>query len=174
MLRVPLSKPYLKRTIRPNYGWTQATPKSCLLDPAWDRSIPIWPGMVMMKTLGDNYTLINGTGKPAGLAGLYVGGDGLDEPLDVNFNGFAVWVLERDAEFEVLAPAFDNTLTYTEPGTGVDTYLYASTAGANRGKLVPAGAANASANPACTLLKIVGPSKLVIGGLPSAARGATG
>lgn len=174
MLRVPLSKPYLKRTIRPLYGWTQTTPKSMFLDPAWDRSINIWPGMVMMKTLGDNVTLLNGTGKPMGLAGLYVGGDGLDEPNEVNINAFAVWVLERDAEFEVLAPAFDNTLTYTEPGNGTDTYLYAATAGANRGKIVPAGAANASANPVCTLLKINGPSKLTIGGLPPAARGATG
>jgi hypothetical protein len=174
MLRVPLAKPYLKRTLRVNYGWTQTTPKSGFLDPAWDRSVPIYPGMVMMKTLGDNFTLINATGRPAGLAGLYVGGDGIDEPLDVNINAFAVWVLDRDAEFEVLAPAFDNTLTFSEPGTGVDTYLYASTAGANRGKLVPAGATNASANPVCTLLAVLGPSKLKIGGLPGAARGATG
>jgi hypothetical protein len=170
MLRVPLSKADLKRTFRINYGDHQATPKAVLLDPAWDRSVNIWPGMVMMKTVGQNYTLLNGTGRPEGFSGLYVGGDGIDEPADSGINAFAVWVLDRDAEFEVMAPAFDNTLTFAEVGNGTDTLLYASTAGANRGKIVPAGATNASSVPVARLISVVSASKLIIGGIAPAAR----
>lgn len=165
MLRTPLSKAYVKRTIRPLYAWTQSTPKSCFLDPAWDRSTPVYPGMVFMKTSGENYTLINGTGVPAGLGGLYVGGDGIDEVADQGINAFAVWVLGPDAEFEILAPAFDTTQSWVDPGTGVDTLVYAQTAGANRGKLVPAGTVGASAVPVARLMKVVSASKIIVGGL---------
>ena len=72
MLRVnDINKAYLKRTIRPLYDNTQATPKSCYLDPAWDSSVDIYPGMAAMKTLGTNVTVINGTGIPYGLFGIY-------------------------------------------------------------------------------------------------------
>lgn len=165
MLRTPLAKAYIKRTIRPNYGWTQATPKSCFLDPAWDRSVNIWPGMCMMKTSGENYTLLNGTGVPAGLCGLYIGGDGIDEVADQGVNALAVWVLGPDAEFEVIAPAFDASLSWTDPGNGTELMVHASTTGANRGKLVPAGAANASTAPVARLIKVVSASKIIIGGL---------
>jgi hypothetical protein len=156
---------YIKRTIRPLYGWTQATPASCFLDPNWDRSVNIWPGMVFMRTAGENVTLINGTGVPYGLGGLYVGGDGIDEPLDAGINTFAVWKLAPDAEFEILAPAFDPTATWTDPGDGTEALIYAQTAGANRGKLVPAGTAGASAQPVARLLKVNSATKITIGGL---------
>lgn len=165
MLRVPLSKPYLKRSIRPLYAWTQATPKSCFLDPAWDRSVAIWPGMAMMRTLGENYSLLNGTGHPAGLSGLYIGGDGIDEVLDSGINALAVWVLGPDAEFEILAPAFDVAQSWVDPGDGTTALVHASTTGANRGKLVPAGATNASARPVARLVKVVSASKIIVGGL---------
>jgi len=165
MLRTSLDKAYLKRTLRVNYGWTQATPKSCFLDPNWDRSVPIWPGMVAMRTTGDNYTLINGTGVPAGLIGLYVGGDGIDEVADQGVNAFAVWVLADDAEFEVLAPAFDTTASWVDPGDGTEVLVYAQTTGANRGKLVPAGTTGASAKPVARLLKVESASKIIVGGL---------
>lgn len=165
MLRTSLSKAYIKRTIRPLYGWTQATPKSCFLDPAWDRSVDIWPGMAMMKTAGENYTLLNGTGVPAGLCGLYIGGDGIDEVEEAGVNVLAVWVLGPDAEFEVLAPAFDTTQTWTDPGNGTDLLIHASTTGANRGKLVPAGATNASAAPVARLIKVNSATKITVGGL---------
>jgi hypothetical protein len=156
---------YIKRTIRPLYGWTQSTPKSCFLDPAWDRSVQIWPGMVFMRTSGENVTLINGTGVPYGLGGLYVGGDGIDEPLDAGINTFAVWVLDPDAEFEILAPAFDTTATWTDPGDGTEALIYAQTTGANRGKLVPAGTTGASAQPVARLLKVNSATKITVGGL---------
>lgn len=165
MLRTRMATSYIKRTIRPLYGWTQSTPASCFLDPAWDRSVNIWPGMVFMRTSGENVTLLNATGVPYGLGALYVGGDGIDEPLDAGINTFAVWKLAPDAEFEVLAPAFDTTATWTDPGDGTELLIYGQTTGANRGKLVPAGTSGASAQPVARLLKVNSATKLTIGGL---------
>lgn len=165
MIRTRMATSYIKRTIRPLYGWTQATPASCFLDAAWDRSVAVWPGMVFMRTSGENVSLINGTGVPYGLSALYVGGDGIDEPLDAGINAFAVWKLGVDAEFEVLAPAFDTTATWTDPGDGTELLIYAQTTGANRGKLVPAGTSGASAQPVARLLKVNSATKITIGGL---------
>lgn len=165
MLRTRLNTSYIKRTFRPLYGWTQMTPKSVFLDSAWDRSTPIWPGMVMTKGVGENVTLIAGTSQiPYGFAALYVGGDGIDEPLDVGLNVFAVWVMAADAEAEVLAPAFDTALTYTDT-SGAETLLYAGTTGGNKGKLVVSGTSGASTAPVARLLKVNSATKITIGGL---------
>lgn len=165
MLRTRLDQAHLKRTIRPNYGWDQATPKDMKLDPAWDRSVDIWPGMCAMKTAGVNTTLLNGTGVPYGLFGMYVGGDGIDEVLEQGVNSIGVWVMDTDAEFEILAPAFDAEQTWTDPGNGTIVLVHASTTGANRGKLVPAGATNASTRPVARLLQVVSATKIIVGGL---------
>ena len=165
MLRTSLDKAYIKRTVRPNYGWTQSTPKSCFLDPAWDRSVKIWPGMVATRTTGENYSLIGGSQQPAGLFALYVGGDDIDEPRDSGINALAVWVLGPDAEFEVLAPAFDTSLSWVDPGNGTDLLVHASTTGANRGKLVPAGTSGASTQPVARLVKVVSATKIIVAGL---------
>lgn len=165
MLRVPLSKAWIKRTLRVNYGWTQATPKDVKLDPAWDRSVAIYPGMVAMKTKGDLVSLVNGTGLPYGLFGEYIGGDGIDEPDLRGVNSTAVWVLGNDAEFEVLAPAFDTTATWTDPGDGTQVLVHAQTTGATRGKLVPAGTVGATAQPVARLIRVDSASKIVVGGL---------
>lgn len=171
MLRTTLDKAYLKRTIRPLYGWTQTTPKSAFLDPAFDYvalGTPVYPGMVMTHVGGaggnDLYTLAIADGDiPAGLSGLYIGGDGIDEVADSGINALAVWVLGPDAEFEILAPAFTDFA-----GTEVSGSLvhFAGTGETTkRGKLVPAGFANASTRPVAKLLKIVDSTKIVIGGL---------
>ena len=165
MIRTTLDRAYIKRTIRPLYGPDQMTPKGMTLDAAWDRSVDIYPGMVAMKTSGDNVSLINGTGHPYGLFGNYIGGDGIDELLASGINACGVWVLGPDAEVEVLAPAFDDDLTWTDPGDGTFTLVHAQTTGATRGKLVPAGTANASTRPVARLLKVVSDTKIVIGGL---------
>lgn len=168
MLRVPLSKAWIHRTIRPLYGWTQQTPAAVLLDPAWDRSVPIFPGMVAMKTAGDKVTLINATGVPYGLFGEYIGGDGIDEPLESGVNATAVWVFGPDAESEILAPAFDTGASWSDPGNGTIVLLHAVVDGANRGKLVPAGTTGRgtlSARPVVRLLKVDSATKIVVGGL---------
>lgn len=158
-------KAHIQRTLRPLYGWTQATPKDVNLDPEWDRSVPIFPGMVAMKTEGNKVTLVNGSGTPLGLFGLYIGGDGIDEPAASGINAVAVWVLGPDAEFEVLAPAFDVDAVWEEGGEGTPALVHAGTTGATRGKLVPAGAAGASTDPVARLIRVVSANKIVIGGL---------
>ena len=164
MLRTRLNTSYIKRTIRPLYGWTQATPQSCFLDPAWDRSVPIWPGMGMVKGVGENVTLPDAnTDVPYGLAALYVGGDGIDEPLDAGINAFAVWVLAPDAQFEILAPAFDTTQTWTDAGAGAEALVYVTPTGAARGKLTPV--QSGSMAPVARLIKVNSPTKITIGGL---------
>jgi hypothetical protein len=78
-----------------------------------------------------NYTLLaNGAaswGVPAGLVGQYIGGDGIDELIQVNLNAIAIWVLGPDSEFEVLAPVFDPQLAWStvDPGNGQDVFIYA-------------------------------------------------
>jgi len=176
MIRTTLAKAYIKRTLRPLYAWTQSTPKSCFLDPSWDRSVPIWPGMVATKTSGENVTLIGGdagttlaTSLPYGLIGMYVGGDGIDEPLDAGINTFAVWVLTPDAEFEVLAPAFDTGATWTDPGDGTEVLLYPIVSlGGNQGKLVPAGTTGRGTlgtTAAARLIRVNSATKITIGGV---------
>lgn len=180
MIRTYLSNDYVKRTIRPLYAWTQATPKPCFLDPAWTRAVPIWPGMGFVRTGGDLVTLAGATaaqmgGKTMsavasqtpiyGLGALYVGGDGIDELLYAGINAFAVWVLSPDAEFEILAPAFDATQSWVDPSDGSGAALVGvSLSGANQGMLVPWLSASGSA-PVARLLKVNSSTKLTIGGL---------
>lgn len=207
MIRTYLSNDYVKRTIRPLFTWTQATPKPCFLDPAWTRAVPIWPGMGFVRTGGDLVTLAgagaaqmggktmagSGTGSPTGITGssftanegpsvyglgaLYVGGDGIDELLYAGINAFAVWVLGPDAEFEILAPAFDATQTWTDPSDGSGSQLVAvATSGSNQGMLVPyiqsAGSGTlvdtAITQPVARLLKVNSSTKITIGGLQPA------
>lgn len=168
MLRVPLSKSYLQRTIRPLYGWTQATPKACFLSTSHDPdAVPVWPGYCMMRAGGDTVNVIDGTGNPYGLSALYVGGDGIDEVAEQGINAFSVWVLGPDAEFEILAPAFDDAATWTDPTNGTSLLVHAATGAttSTRGQLVPAGATDASTRPVARLLKVVSDEKIVIGGL---------
>jgi hypothetical protein len=203
MIRTYMSNSYIKRTIRPLFAWTQATPKPCYLDPNWTRSVPIWPGMGFVRTGGDLVTLAGsnatqmgsaytmaGTGTTIGstftaaqgppvygLGALYIGGDGIDELLYAGINAFAVWVLGPDAEFEILAPAFDTTQTWVDPsdtghvGAG-STLVAVSTTGSNQGMLVPYGSAATPpvpvanvTQPVARLLKVNSSTKLTIGGL---------
>ena len=163
-----LSSSWIKRTIRPLYGWTQATPKSVFLDPAFNRATgpKMWPGMGYTRTKGDLVAPISKTSDvPYGLGALYVGGDGIDEPLDAGVNAFAVWVLDPGAEFEILAPAFDETASWVDPGDGTELLIHVGTSGANQGKLVPAGTEGATTAPVARLLKVVSGTKIVVGGL---------
>ncbi len=185
MIRTYLSNDYVKRTIRPLFTWTQATPKPVFLDPGWTRAVPIWPGMGFVRTGGDLVTLAGATtaqmgGKTMaavptatagampvyGLGALYVGGDGIDELLYAGINAFAVWVLGPDAEFEILAPAFDATQTWTDPSDGSGSALVGvSLSGANQGMLVPWASSTSISAPCARLLKVNSSTKLTIGGL---------
>jgi hypothetical protein len=169
MIRVRAANAHIKRTLRPLYAWTQATPASVFLDPAWDRSVLIYPGMVLAQTAGETVSLIGASGVPYGLAGDYVGGDGFDPLLDVGLNATSVWVMGSDAQFEILAPAFDDTQAWTEPTGTTEKLVYAITAGTGRGKLALATngavATAISTQAVGRLLKVNSPSKITIGGL---------
>lgn len=171
MLRVTLSNTQAKRTLKPLYAFTQSTPKSVFLDPAWNQAVPIYAGMVLTKTVGENVTLLgNGTTapqQPYGLAAFMEGVPGIESEItnQGGVNAAACWVLGPDAEFEVMSPAFDTTATWTDPGTGAPVLVYGQTAGATRGKLVPAGTAGASVKPVARLLKVNSATKITIGGL---------
>jgi hypothetical protein len=197
VIRTYLANDYIKRTIRPLYSWTQATPKPAFLDPAWTRAIPIWPGMGFVRTGGDlvapagattaqmgsSKTMnpqLAGTNPIYGLGALYIGGDGVDELLYAGINAFAVWVLAADAEFEILAPAFDTTGTYVDPTDGSGSALLGvaltsgsvSTVGLPsastlQGQLVPWNntASGYCSGPVARLLKVNSSTKITIGGL---------
>jgi hypothetical protein len=181
VIRTYLSNDYVKRTIRPLYSWTQATPKSCFLDPAWTRPIPIWPGFGFVRSGGDLVTVAGATSSQMGsktmnaavtqtpvygLGALYVGGDGIDELLYAGINAFAVWILGPDAEFEILAPAFDATQTWTDPTDGSGSELVGvSLAGSNQGMLIPWADSGSVSAPCARLLKVNSSTKLTIGGM---------
>lgn len=168
MLRTTMDKAWIKRTYRVTYGWTQQTPDAVLLDSAWDRSVPIYPGMVAMKTRGDNVTLINAVGESLGFFGEYIGGDGIDEPLLRGVNATAVWVMGPDAEAEILSPAFDTGASWVDPADGTIRLLHAYVDGVRRGKLAPAGTTGRgtlSVAPVCRLRRIDSATKIVVSGL---------
>jgi len=168
VLRTPLALSYLKRTLRPLYANTQATPQSMFLDPAWDRSVDIYPGMALMKTSGQNVTLLNAVGITFGLSAFFEAPVlGITEITNQGVNAVAVWVLGPDSEFEVLAPAFDTAATWTDPGDGTIVLVsaYTGAAGSKRGVLCPAGATNAATVPIARLIAISSATKIVIAGL---------
>lgn len=168
MFRTSVANSYLKRTIRPVYGWSQATPKAAFVDPAWNSSVDIYPGMALMKTLGDNVTLINASGTPYGLAAFFMAPVlGIDEITEQGVNACAVWVMGTDAEFEVIAPAFDSTSSWVDPGNGTTALVYCFVDGTKRGQLCPAGATGGtvSTQPVARLLQVASASKIRIGGL---------
>jgi hypothetical protein len=138
------------------------------MDPSWDLSVPIYPGMCMMRTAGEAITLINGTGVPMGLSAFYMGGDGIDEITEQGVNACAVWVLAADAEAEVLAPAFNDALSWTDPGNGVPILIGAYTSGVNRGRLCPLGTSGATTHAVAKLVRINSATKITIGGLSPA------
>jgi hypothetical protein len=168
VLRTSLDQAYLKRSIRPLYTWTQATPKGMYLDPAFDRSVDIYPGMVAVRAGGDLVTLPNAAGDlPQGLWGNFIGGYDIDELRDSGVNACAVWVLGPDAEVEVDAPAFDDAETWTDPTDGTETLVHFWVSGARRGQLAPAGASTftLSTYPVARLLKINSDATITLGGL---------
>lgn len=169
LLKVPAGLSYIKRTLRPKYANTQATPKGVYLDPAWS-GVDIFPGMAVVKQAGQQITLYAAsTDQPYGLANFYEAPVyGIKEITDQGINATSAWVLGPDSEFEVDSPAFDATLTWTDPTSpGVNTlvYAYTSAAGAKQGILCTSGASNAGTIPVARLLEVKSPTTIVVGGL---------
>lgn len=119
-----------RRTLRALYAQTQAYPYAAHLDASVDRSLTnpfdisaeagkaaIWPGMIALKTVGENVRPQNsnqymeddsvqeGARRPFGLFANFIGGE-LDELGDRSEVG--IW-RGVGGVFEVLAPVFDDT-----------------------------------------------------------------
>jgi len=155
--------------LRPNYANTQATPKSVFLDPAWNNAVDIYPGMALVKQAGQQVTLVGATTDQVyGLAAFYEAPTlGIREITDQGINATAAWVLGPDSEFQVDAPAFDSSLTWTDPGgtNSTPTLIAAYASGAKRGQLCPVGTAGATTAAFARLLEVKSPTTIVIGGL---------
>jgi hypothetical protein len=165
MFRVPITAVAQKRTIRPLFAVTQATPYPGFLDAAWDRSKDIYPGMVMTKLADEVFTLADSdTKKPWGLSALFVAPTlGVDEVRSAGTNNFTVWVGDGQATFEILAPAFDTTADWSQAGTGARKMLgYTLAAHAQPGKLSPIGGANVSTSAVAELVSVSGTNKIIV------------
>lgn len=182
MIRTPMNLNYLKRTIRPLYANTQATPKATFLDPAWlaAPTLDIYPGMALMKISsvaagGQVVRPVDGTGYAYGLADFFEAPTlGIRQISDSGINACATWVLDDDAEFQVLPPAFDSSLGWATAMTGntaganLKVFYYTSTA--KQGQLaIGASAGVISTVAVARLLDVSGTGAnavITIGGLP--------
>lgn len=157
MLRLKnLANKYQKRTCRPLYANTQATPYAATLYTKSDGSagfraadgslqIPsgaykaagsgansVPAGIVLVRVKGtDQVTIATGAAgeRPFGLLANFVGGD-LDEGFagDSLQNQVGAW-RGPDSTFEILAPAFGTIAAPTVDGTSGNVYLYAGSDG---------------------------------------------
>lgn len=146
MFYAPINNPALKRTIRPIYAQHQATTYAGFLDPNWNRSFDIYPGTVMCRLTKEIFTPFVGSGnqKPFGLSAFFLSPQlGVDEVTATGTNLYTVWVGGEQAEFEILAPGFDQTANWTSANvTDGGFQLLTAT---NQGLLTPTGANNANA-----------------------------
>lgn len=170
MLRVTLDNVDQKRTIRPLYANHQATPYGGFLDPNWDRSRDIYPGMVVTKLDGEKMTLFGAAGATThevfGLSAMFVAPVlGIDEVRNSGHNLFTAWVGDNQSVFEILAPAFDTSASWTNPTDGSKVPLRVTLNGHAQGpgKLTTAVAgANVSAKVAAHLIQVVGSNKIIV------------
>ncbi len=152
------------RTCIPLQSKYEATPQATFLDPSETGNI--YSGMVMYRTGGDTVALFDGntavsgtSPKPFGLAALDRNPN-IDDVTQTNVNVFTVWIGGDNAYFQISAPAFDATQSYTVSTNGTPTYLYAGT-GAQKAVLTSA-APNAYATPVAELIDVLGPTQIVV------------
>jgi hypothetical protein len=131
MFRTTIDNVAQKRTLRPLYAQHQATPYGGFLSTSWTKAVDIYPGMVMAKLSGENFTLAgtasgggvlpatNTAVRAFGLSALFVAPDlKIDETQLSGLNVFSVWFGGPDAVFEILAPAFAESSTWSNPTDG--------------------------------------------------------
>lgn len=153
------------RTCIPLQSKYEATPQATFLDPSETGNI--FSGMVMYRTGGDTVALFDGntavsgtaSPKPFGLAALDRNAN-IDDVTQTGVNVFTVWIGGDNAYFQISAPAFDATQSYTVSTTGAPTYLYAGT-GAQKAVLTST-APNAYATPVAELVDVLGPTQIVV------------
>lgn len=153
MLRVPLNNIQAKRTLAPEYN---GLPWATKLHPEWDKSKDILPGTVMARVskeyvapLGATFGSVTDVSKqePFGLSALFCAPVfGIDENRGTK--EFAVWVGDQSDVFKLYAPAFDQTVTWTDPVNGSRVPLYANA----NGLLTTVKGSAGSAIPVATLI----------------------
>ena len=159
MFRVPISNPAQKRTLRPIYAQSQATPYAGFLDPAWNKAFDILPGTVMCRKTKEQFVPFTGTGQqvPFGLSALFVAPTlGIDEYTNTGTNNFTVWVGDSQAVFEIIAPAFDTTADWSLPSDGGRKML----TGNSQCRLTPTGVN--SQNVIAELIDVIDVDKILI------------
>jgi hypothetical protein len=157
----PINNPALKRTIRPIYAQHQATTYAGFLDPNWNRSFDIYPGTVMCRLTKEIFTPFVGSGnqKPYGLSAFFLSPQlGVDEVTATGTNLYTVWVGGEQAEFEVLAPGFDQTANWT--AANVTDGGYQLLTATNQGLLTPTGVNNG--NAIAELIDVEATNKILI------------
>lgn len=168
MFRVTLQNVDLKRTIRPLYAYSQATPQGFTLA-ASEAAKSILPGTVLCNVGNNEVKVADGTLTPTGLSAHFAGTNefGVDEVMDSGIDAIGVWVGGNDSQFEILAPAFD---------TGTDEYAVdwvgakADLAAGNLVLLVPnadglltiATGDEAEGQALCRLVDVVGDTSIIV------------
>ena len=124
------------RTLKPRYGYSQATPQAVTLKADYDFTKgDIYPGTVMTRLANNTVTVCDGTNAPAGLSGSWAAPTfGIDE---VRGRGgsydMSLWVLGPDSVMAASKPAFDATANWTTAKTeltaGKAVYLKANAKG---------------------------------------------
>jgi len=166
MFRVTADNVSQKRTLRPLYAQTQATPYAGFLDPAWETTTAdILPGMVCRRAAGDLFSPVQAAADvPVGLAALFVAPKlKIDEVSPTGTGAFTVWVGDNQSLFEVLAPAFDTSATWVAPTAGQSIPLYGTTTAHAQGpgKLTNV-TTNATTTPVAYLVDVVGTNKIIV------------
>lgn len=186
MLRLKnLANKYQKRTCRPLYANTQATPYAANLDASFrdetgSIDLPVnaftykgslVPGTVVTRVPGTENVLV-ATGneaaneKPFGLLANFVGGD-LDEGFsgDSLQNSVGVW-RGPDAVFEILAPAFNDTglsdAVDNAAVPGGEVLLYAGADGRLTVDKDETGSGTNDRAPVARLIEVVGSSRIIV------------
>ena len=149
MFMPPVTNPNQQRTLAPLYATTQATPYAGFLDPEFlkNPTVDILPGTVMYRKKGEVFapltSAVKGTAKAFGLSG-------------TGSNMFSVWVGGNDSLFEILAPAFDTTASYTLKEDGSKQYLTAN----DEGRLTTTGATKE--NAVAELIDVISTNRIVV------------
>lgn len=162
MFKADMSNPAQKRTLRPLYANTQATPWGMFLDPNFDPiafGADILPGTVMTRLYGEVVTPYTGAANqvPFGLSALFVAPSlKVNEVSGGGSNLFTVWVGDSQAVFEILAPAFDTTAVWPTNPAGQRPMLTANA----HGRLTPVGVN--PMNAIAELIDVPSPDKIVV------------
>jgi hypothetical protein len=137
--------------------------------------------MVATKLAGEVVTLSNGEDYNAsnGLFAAFIAPAlGIDEVTETGLDLVGVWVGGTDAQFEIIAPAWDNELPAAmwDETDGAELLLVPGSGAANRGKLCPQQAQDytgggaltghdidSDADPIARLISVIDDSTILIG-----------